>query len=68
MYVKPAAGLTIVDPLLRDHLPPEGREVQPSEYWTRRIRDQDVIEAKPPAPPAVAAPAVTDEASEAQAS
>jgi hypothetical protein len=49
MYVIPAEGLTVPDPVLRDHLPPEGREVTPSEYWIRRIADGDVKEGKPPA-------------------
>ena len=43
MYVKPCSGLRIVDPVLRDRLPPGGREVTPSPYWSRRVRDGDVI-------------------------
>ncbi len=42
MYVKPAPGLRIVDPILRDFLPEEGRLVTPSDYWHRRLRDGDV--------------------------
>ena len=42
MYVKPAPGLRIVDPILRDFLPADGRLVTPSEYWHRRVRDGDV--------------------------
>ncbi len=55
MYVKPAPGLRIVDPILRDFLPEEGRLVTPTDYWHRRLRDGDVIEtpvttaAEPPA-------------------
>jgi hypothetical protein len=47
MYVQPAPGLVIRDPDLRDHLPPEGREVPSSDYWNRRLRDGDVVLAKP---------------------
>lgn len=43
MYLKPAPGLRIVDPLLRDFLPEEGRLVTPSDYWHRRLRDGDVV-------------------------
>lgn len=49
MYVIPAEGLTVPDPTLRDHLPPVGRDIAPSEYWTRRLLDGDVSEGKPPA-------------------
>ena len=42
MFVKPAPGLRIVDPILRDFLPEEGRLVTPSDYWHRRLRDGDV--------------------------
>lgn len=47
-YVKPAEGLSIVDPVRRDVLPPEGRHVEASDYWTRRIQDGDVAETDPP--------------------
>lgn len=50
MFVKPAAGLQVRDPVLRDLLPPEGREVPDYDpYWLRRLRDGDVIRATPPA-------------------
>lgn len=42
IYVKPRDGYTIMDPVLRDYLPPAGRLVGDSEYWQRRIRDEDV--------------------------
>lgn len=50
MLVKPAEGLAVRDPLLRDLLPPEGREVDLNDpavkdYWVRRLRDGDVVEA-----------------------
>ena len=43
MHVKPSTGLRIVDPLLRDFLPEDGRLVTPSDYWHRRLRDGDVV-------------------------
>lgn len=53
MYVKPAQGLSIPDPAMRGtpdyYLPTEGRQVQESDYWTRRLRDGDVVLAEPPA-------------------
>lgn len=54
MFVRPAEGLRVRDPDLRDHLPPEGREVPDSAYWTRRLRDGDVIAGPAPAPAATA--------------
>ena len=42
MKLKPAPGLVVRDPVLGDVLPPEGREVTPSDYWHRRLRDGDV--------------------------
>ncbi len=43
MFVIPADGLKIVDPQLKDVLPPEGRDVgnQHPNFWTRRIADGD---------------------------
>ncbi|HLN23888.1 MAG TPA: DUF2635 domain-containing protein [Patescibacteria group bacterium] len=44
MFVRPAPGLAIRDPDLKDLLPPEGREVSEEQpYWHRRLRDGDVI-------------------------
>ncbi len=58
MYVKPApnplAGekgqpvlLRVRDPDLGDFLPDTGRQVPDSSYWTRRLRDRDVVTATP---------------------
>ncbi len=53
MHITPAPGLQIVDPARAgtpdDFLPPEGREVEPSDYWTRRLRDGDVHMSAPAA-------------------
>jgi hypothetical protein len=44
MLVKPAPGLKIRDPELKDLLPEEGREVSNDNmYWHRRLRDGDVV-------------------------
>jgi len=43
MFVKPAQGLSIRDPDLKDLLPEKGREVPDSPYWIRRLRDGDVV-------------------------
>ena len=47
MYVKPTEGRQVPDPARGDHLPPEGRNVEPSQYWQRRVIDGDVVEAAP---------------------
>ncbi|MEX3690820.1 DUF2635 domain-containing protein [Paraburkholderia sp. BR14263] len=47
MHVKPAAGLKVRDPDLRDFLPDEGRVVPDSQYWLRRLRDGDVVPVEP---------------------
>lgn len=61
MFVKPAPGLVIRDPDLRDLLPDAGREVPDSGYWQRRLRDGDVIAAAPPADTEPAAAPVHNE-------
>ena len=57
MYVKPAPGLSIRDPDLKDLLPASGRFVPDTDYWLRRVRDNDVIEAEAPAEDESPAPA-----------
>ena len=47
MFVKPAEGRSVPDPARGDTLPPEGREVEPTQYWLRRVIDGDVVEAAP---------------------
>lgn len=45
LYVIPADGLTVVDPAASEaerFLPAEGREVEATDYWHRRLRDGDV--------------------------
>jgi hypothetical protein len=51
IFVTPAAGLLIVDPQLRDNLPPEGRNVEDSAYWRRREAEKSVTVAPAKAEP-----------------
>lgn len=48
MFVIPKHNLKIPDPAMQDYLPPEGREVAPNSYWTRRLSDGDVTQGKAP--------------------
>jgi len=56
MYLKPATGRTVPDPARGDTLPAQGRAVEPSQYWQRRLIDGDVTEGAPPADAPVATP------------
>ena len=47
MFIKPVAGRSVRDPERGDTLPPEGRDVEPTQYWQRRVNDGDVVEASP---------------------
>lgn len=47
MHVKPNSGQQVADPEKGGYLPPEGRQVQPTIYWLRRITEKDVVEVKP---------------------
>lgn len=42
MFVKPAPGRTVPDPERGGLLLPEGRNVEPTQYWLRRVEDKDV--------------------------
>ena len=48
LHVKPAPGLKIRDPDLRDFLPDEGRIVPATSYWHRRVAHGDVVEVVKP--------------------
>lgn len=56
IYVTPAAGLKVPDPAQLEmpdrHLPVEGRFVEPSGYWQRRVNDGDVTLGEPKSTPA----------------
>lgn len=44
MFVKPAPGLKVRDPVKKDLLPDDGREVPDVDlYWQRRLNDGDVV-------------------------
>ena len=47
MFLKPAPGITVPDPDRSDTLPADGREVEPTQYWQRRVNDGDVVQADP---------------------
>ena len=43
MNIKPAPGLKVRDPDLKDYLPDEGRVVPDTAHWHRLLRDRDVV-------------------------
>lgn len=50
MFVTPKQGLNIFDPISKDRIPPEGREVPDGDvYWTRLLIDGDIVLASVPA-------------------
>jgi hypothetical protein len=50
MFVKPAPGLKVRDPISFLHIPETGKEVPESSYWYRRLRSGDIVVCSPPAP------------------
>uniref|UniRef100_UPI0035C6BA69 DUF2635 domain-containing protein n=1 Tax=Serratia quinivorans TaxID=137545 RepID=UPI0035C6BA69 len=46
MYLIPNKGRSIPDPDRGDFLPAEGRNVEPSSYWIRRLAANDVRKMK----------------------
>ena len=50
MYVQPALGLKVHDPDRNDFIPADGRDVEPNQYWLRRVVDGDVVHATPTPP------------------
>ena len=50
MYVKPAEGLLVRDPVTKEALPEDGREVPRNQYGNRRLRSGDLLPAKPVKP------------------
>ena len=50
MYVKPAEGLNVRDPVTKEALHEDGRKVPRSQYWNRRLRSGDVLPPKPVKP------------------
>lgn len=67
MRIYPTAGLLVRDPVKRDFLPDDGREVPDGDlYWVRRIACSDAT-LIPPAPVAVAPSSKTDKTAKASA-
>lgn len=48
LWLKPATGLTVINPETGKPLPAEGDLVAVSKYWRRRLNDGDVIETGMP--------------------
>lgn len=48
VHVRPREGLVVRDPETLQPLPPEGREVDLTTYWIRRLADGDVVTADAP--------------------
>ena len=48
LRVKAAPGRLVRDPTTYRKLPEEGAEVPCTQYWLRRIRDGDVVQAPRP--------------------
>ena len=49
LFVKPATGVSVVNPDTGLPIPPEGAFVPNNKYWRRRLSDSDVTETAPPA-------------------
>lgn len=49
LFVKPATGVSVVNPDTGLPIPPEGACVPNDKYWRRRLNDGDVTEAVQPA-------------------
>lgn len=61
MRIRPAEGRTIRDPASGNPIPRDGVSVQENSFWSRRIKDGDVLlieESLPVAP--IAEPSVKD--------
>ncbi len=48
LFLKPAPGRQVRDPVSGQVLPEAGAEVPATNYWTRRLQDGDVIQAAAP--------------------
>ena len=46
MFIKPTnSNIKVPDPIRKDFLPGEGREVTSDPYWRRRLAAGDIVEA-----------------------
>lgn len=41
VWIKPAPGMRVCDPFDFREMPPEGKEVEMSSHWMRRVKDGD---------------------------
>lgn len=57
MLVKPADGRLVRCPVRGTVLPESGEDVPENTFWTRRLRDGDVVRVKDSQKPVTAAPA-----------
>ena len=48
IFLKPKEGIKVRDPHTGNYLPEEGKEVELSSYWKRRMKDGDAVETKKP--------------------
>jgi len=48
VYLVPAPGLRVLDPVTYEPLPAEGAIKSMTTYWRRRLRDGDVTKGQPP--------------------
>lgn len=61
MYIYPSPGLRVRDPVKRDVLPAEGREVPDGDiYWMRRLTCGDATLEAPKQAPAASSAAKVD--------
>ena len=51
IFVKPAAGMRVVNPATGLPLPVDGETVENGTYWIRRLNDGDVTQEEAPAAP-----------------
>lgn len=56
MFLIPAPGVVVIDPVTRKPLAAEGREVSSSSYWVKRLAEGSVIEGLVAAPAEVVQP------------
>ena len=49
IFIKPANGAKVRDPVTKQHLKAEGERKPRSSYWLRRIASGEVIQAAQPA-------------------
>jgi hypothetical protein len=56
MFLIPAPGVVVIDPVTRKPLAPEGRELSMTSFWLRRLAEGSVIEGLVAAPAEVVQP------------